>query len=175
VTLLGSFGSFPLAPYPPYLYQGRFDDTVPASFGETYGFSISGTTGTGTATTTIDHPFDPIELADVIVLPERLEVTAPTLAGGVLPLADLDLVWTGTSDGLVHLRLWVEPWYDVRCDLTDDGVFTVPASVLTLLPTGQDAILVFERIAPTLYGTAAGRTFRATGYTSHEFHSLATL
>src|SRR5436190_2884740 len=86
-----------------------------------YGLAVDGSVGTGKW-----GPFDAIELPDLVTLPSRLEVTAPTPLGPGVALSrdDLSLEWTGTSDGLVSISMRGETKndiYELRCSGTDDG------------------------------------------------------
>lgn len=101
----------------------------------------------------------PMKLA--MTLPEDIAVSIPhTLAGAPLPQDDLVLTWSGsTGDGEVRILYDAgryegatsggysiyPPYYTVTCVAADDGEFTIPGSILSMIPENLSARLTVIR------------------------------
>lgn len=154
-------------------------DIEPA-WGEAHGLSATGSSGS--SGDGVDWAgAGAVDLSELVTLPERLEVTAPTPLGPdvVLARADTELEWTGTADGELALRLTASAEgdvglsYELRCAVTDDGAFTLPGALLEALPEGATGTLTLSRRLDTWAGTGSGRTFHAFAQTRYEAWNLA--
>ena len=137
-----------------------------------YGLSVGSSAGTGKW-----GPFDAIDLPDLVTLPSRLEVTSPTPLGPGVALSrkDMPLEWTGTSEGLVSIRLAGDTEkhiYELRCEATDDGAFTIPGKLIDLLPSDLEVTLTVSRLNDVWAGTTHGRSFHARGFSFYEAWDL---
>lgn len=137
-----------------------------------YGLDVAGSAGTGKW-----GPFDAIDLPDLVTLPSRLEVTSPSPLGPGVELSrkDTALEWTGTSDGLVAIRLagsTPDHLFELQCTVTDDGSFTIPGDLIDLLPHDIVMWLLISRLNDVWVGTTHGRSFHAVGRSSHEVWDL---
>lgn len=118
-----------------------------------------------------------MELEGLVQLPPALEVTTPSLQWDApLPRDDVEFAWTGTSDrpAVIHLNVreafnaQTYPIYDVRCEVVDDGAWTLPAAVMEQLPAGWVARLEVIRGGEAEWvGTMNGSAIRAVATASH--------
>lgn len=171
VDLLAPSGTTPLARYEGGFALNWESTAAPAEYGS-YGLDVAGSTGSGDW-----DGFDAIALPDLVTLPEALTLTSPAgLGPGVaLARADTELVWTGSSDALVEIRLHSsgeDADHELRCDVTDDGAFTLPGSLLAQFPADATATLKVARREETWVGTREGRSVHAIGFTDYEAWDL---
>lgn len=86
----------------------------------------------------------PAEMRNAVTLPPELLLSSHELVEGtVLPAADLALEWTGQSSEPVEISMIFheDPYqfsqaFDLRCGVHDDGAFTVPGELLSIIPPG---------------------------------------
>jgi hypothetical protein len=94
-----------------------------------------------------------LDLDPAIVLPEQLQVSQPDITSGApLPRDDLLFQWSGSGDEPVELEIngyetsdTVPPWYEIRCQVADDGEFLVPGSLMQQLPAGGTVSVTVSR------------------------------
>jgi len=93
----------------------------------------------GSARVTLERLDGQVLTLDGITLPPRVELLAPALGEGVTLHAEAQTFrWTGTTSGTATVFLSVidsiSESHRVVCIVEDDGSFTVPGSVMALLP-----------------------------------------
>jgi hypothetical protein len=153
----------------------RADLPLPAAFGQAYGFAIAGD----------DTPLvgvDAIELPDAVKLPDAIELTSPDVSAGyaLVRRFDLEVDWTGSSDGTATIELLassaegVGPYWLLQCVVEDDGSFVIPHEALEAVPDGLVGVVSLSRDADAWIGTAQGRTFHALAHAGFVGHGVIT-
>jgi hypothetical protein len=149
-----------------FTWSGSLDETGPA-WGAPYGLAIEGSDGMHGYS-----GFAGVELPELATLPEALSLTTPVLsAHDRLSRSDLPIRWTGTSDGTVWLEMESGAGL-LRCEMADDGDFTVPGSLIALFPPGDTPMLRLTRRGDAWLGTSAGRSFHGIGEATFEVWSV---
>lgn len=118
-----------------------------------------------------------LDLEDVLTLPDPIELTAPRLSWeATLPRRDTSFQWNaGDPADTVELSLFMRsefngqqyPMYEVTCEVSDDGEFTVPDSILGLADEGWSARVEARRRHMEWVGTIQGRSYRTIGQSRH--------
>ena len=94
---------------------------------------------------------EPMDFAEAVVLPERIELLAPSLDGSaVVDTADFVVQWVPGSLGVpfeISVNVAVSGDWDFQlfCRVVDDGEFVVPAELAQQLPRPADARLWLRR------------------------------
>ncbi|MDC0668049.1 hypothetical protein [Nannocystis radixulma] len=110
------------------------------------------------------------------VMPPELLFTAPDF-GAPIGRGDLTLQWTGTGTEPLDLRLDIRDspqgsrqWTEIRCRMTDDGSFTIPAAVLAAVPVDGFASIYVQRHIDEEQ-TDNGSTYLARGTSALDIHA----
>lgn len=127
-------------------------------FGADYGFEWTG------------DEVEAGQLPALVSLPPELEVLAPAGSGWTIVPGPLALEWTG--GGVVPtlaFELIVTPdpsggseWFELTCELADDGSFEIPADVIAHLPPGWSGTAALVRHNIEL-ADVAGRSILGAG------------
>jgi hypothetical protein len=117
-----------------------------------------------------------LDLDALGTMPPNVVVSTPSLAWGAeLPRADVPFAWSGTSEDVLYISLWVRsefnveafPMYEVNCEVVDDGSWVLPGSILETMPEGWSAYVDVQRRSIAWVGTVEGRALRSWTVTRH--------
>lgn len=116
------------------------------------------------------------DLDSIGTMPPNVVLSTPSLSWGAeLPREDVPFEWSGTSEDVLNVNLWVRdefngntfPMYEVNCEVEDDGSWVLPGAILETMPEGWSVYLDVSRSAVEWVGTVEGRALSVGTMTRH--------